>query len=114
MAQQCKAHARTGKQCGKPAIPGGTVCRFHGGGAPQVKEAARLRILALVDPALGTLARAVAKRTGVPGPTEIAAARDILDRAGLKEPDKIEISGTLSIADVLRARRQRRQEGKAE
>lgn len=36
---------RTGKQCMMPAIPGGTVCRKHGGSAPQVKAAANRRRL---------------------------------------------------------------------
>jgi hypothetical protein len=47
-----------------------------------VRAAARLRILALVDPALATLHRAV-KGKGVPNAVAIAAAREILDRAGL-------------------------------
>ena len=39
--RQCKAIAkRSGKQCTKAAIRGGTVCESHGGGAPQVKAAA--------------------------------------------------------------------------
>ena len=42
---QCKAQSsRTGKRCGKVAILGGTVCRFHGGAAPQVKAAAAQRV----------------------------------------------------------------------
>jgi hypothetical protein len=70
--------------CRRQAVAGGTVCQVHGGAAPQVKEAARVRLLALVDPALGTLARGVSsRRRGIPTATEIAAARDILDRAGL-------------------------------
>lgn len=36
---------RTGQQCKRPAIPGGKVCRYHGGGAPQVKAAAERRLL---------------------------------------------------------------------
>lgn len=38
----------TSKQTGKPCqlfpVPGATVCRFHGGGAPQVRAAARRRL----------------------------------------------------------------------
>ena len=82
---QCHAHKRNGAQCGAQAMHGTTVCKMHGGLAPQVREAARLRLLSMVDPALGTLARAVQKRKGIPGPTEIAAAREILSRAGIGE-----------------------------
>ena len=41
---RCKAHARSGKQCRQPAVPGATVCRYHGGKAPQVIAAAAKRI----------------------------------------------------------------------
>lgn len=43
---RCHATAKnSGQQCKQPAIPGGTVCRYHGGGAPQVKAAAARRLL---------------------------------------------------------------------
>lgn len=38
---------RTGKPCGNHAIDGGTVCEYHGGGAPQVRN--RAAILAAVS-----------------------------------------------------------------
>ena len=34
---------QTGKQCKAKAIPGGTVCRWHGGAAGQVKAKAAVR-----------------------------------------------------------------------
>jgi hypothetical protein len=37
---QCGAHTRSGKQCGNHALPGATVCRMHGGKAPQTQQAA--------------------------------------------------------------------------
>src|SRR5688572_4630729 len=41
---QCTAISKqTGKQCKARAIPGGTVCRWHGGGAKQVKAKAAVR-----------------------------------------------------------------------
>ena len=33
---QCRATSRTEKQCKNKAIPGCTVCRFHGGASPHV------------------------------------------------------------------------------
>ena len=55
---RCTARSKgTGERCKQTAIPGGTVCRFHGGGAPSVKRKAALRLASLVDPAIGTLAR---------------------------------------------------------
>lgn len=40
---QCRATSRTGKQCKNKAIPGGTVCRFHGGASPHVASKAAVR-----------------------------------------------------------------------
>jgi hypothetical protein len=45
MASNCTATAKsTGNRCLQPAIPGGTVCRYHGGAAPQVKAKAEERL----------------------------------------------------------------------
>ena len=57
-----RCHARSkrkGVQCGKMAIPGGTVCRWHGGNAPQVRRCAEERLANLIDKdrALRELAR---------------------------------------------------------
>jgi hypothetical protein len=46
-AQPCSAHRRDGMPCGAYAIRGGTVCRMHGGAAPQVRAAASGRMLEL-------------------------------------------------------------------
>src|SRR3546814_19405165 len=55
--RRCTAKNRAGERCGKAPIKGGTVCVTHGGSAPQVRRKATLRLLELVDPAIGTLAR---------------------------------------------------------
>lgn len=89
---QCTAHRKNGDRCKAPAIKGGTVCRVHGGAAPQVRDAARLRLLALVDPALATLGRSLDLK-GNQAQVALAAARDVLDRAGFKSTEKLEISG---------------------
>jgi vacuolar-type H+-ATPase subunit E/Vma4 len=47
---RCTAHSsRTGLPCKRNAIRGGTVCRSHGGAAPQVKAKAAERIEQLLD-----------------------------------------------------------------
>lgn len=38
----CSAHRSVGQPCQASATPGGTVCRFHGGSAPQVRIKAGL------------------------------------------------------------------------
>lgn len=46
---RCTAHAKhSGERCKRTAIPGSTVCHYHGGKAPQV-QAAALKRLALQE-----------------------------------------------------------------
>lgn len=91
MERQCTAHSKqSAKRCKRYAIPGGGVCTMHGGKAPQVKTAARARILAMVDPALGVLETLLRKSKH--DPTRLNAIKEILDRAGLATKQQIEIS----------------------
>lgn len=43
--EKCRATSkRTGQRCGQWPIPGGAVCKWHGGATPQVKRAAAERL----------------------------------------------------------------------
>lgn len=53
--RQCTATNRQGNRCGQRPIPGGTVCRMHGGAAPQVIFKAKERLAALVPKAVQVL-----------------------------------------------------------
>ena len=55
MSRYTAHSSRSGQPCKKAAITGMKVCRTHGGAAPQVREAARLRLALLVNPALARL-----------------------------------------------------------
>jgi len=67
----------------------------------------------MVDPALGVLYKAmkISEKGGKPVPLAVLAARDVLDRAGYKATDKLQLSGTgpagelvhTTAADLLRA-----------
>ena len=84
----CKAKRTNGHACKAQAIKGGSVCRSHGGAAPQVREAARRRLLELVDPAIAVLARAVRPRRKAkwePTANELRAVSEILNRSGIGE-----------------------------
>jgi len=85
--RKCSAHNRHSKlPCQNPAIRGGTVCRMHGGSAPHVKENARERLAALVDPAITRMGSLIGhKQPGV----ALMAAKDILDRTGYKAVEVI-------------------------
>lgn len=85
----CRATSRSGQGCKLDAIPGGTVCRFHGGSAPQVREAARKRILALVPEAIATMVGLLEAGSEA---TRFRAAADLLDRAGLRPADEVVVT----------------------
>lgn len=66
---------------------------MHGGGAPQVRQAARLRLAALVDPAINVLASLLKpSKRKIPENVRLAAAKDALDRNGLKPKDEVVLS----------------------
>lgn len=82
----CKAKTSGGKPCKAQAIRGGTVCRVHGGSAPQVVAAARLRILQAADPAaarLVSIALAKGRDKDVEPQVSLTAIRELLNRAGV-------------------------------
>ncbi len=66
---------------------------MHGGRAPQVRAAAQLRILSLVNPALHELARLVKEADA--DSVKLSAVKDVLDRAGLAAAQitKMELTG---------------------
>lgn len=81
VAQKCVARNKAGQPCGRYAVAGTTVCRFHGGNAPQVRRKAALRLAALVEPAIGVLAREMVQADK--SSDKQRAANSILDRAGI-------------------------------
>ena len=60
------------------------MCRVHGGSAPQVRDAARRRLLQLVDPALSRLEDLIVD--SVDERVVLAAIKEILTRAGIEPP----------------------------
>lgn len=102
-SQKCGAKRSNGEPCKRWAIVGGTVCATHGGSAPQVKEAARRRVLELAPLALDVLADliqgaaedpATGLPVNVPAAVRARAADSILTRAGLNAPTEHEITVT--------------------
>jgi len=84
---KCSARRTDGDTpCGNWAIKGGTVCRYHGGAAPQVKAAAarrwEARLAEMVDPALERLeALSVGADSDA---VKLRATDSILDRGGVR------------------------------
>lgn len=81
---------RTGRQCGSTPPPGSPVCQWHGGAAPQVKKAAADRLAEMVDPALDALRKMVDEADS--DAVRLSAVKDILDRAGYKPRDKVDVN----------------------
>lgn len=89
---QCTAKSsRTGKRCAKASISGGSVCRTHGGGAPQVKAKARERLLEMVDPALVRIRKLIDSADS--DSTCLAACKAVLDRV-----PELNESGSVDVA----------------
>jgi hypothetical protein len=98
--RQCTATNRNGERCKRAPIVGGFVCDMHGGGTPAVRQSARERLLAMVDPALDALLRAL--QTGPPcehcgrtdadrDPVVLRAAQLVLDRAGYHPTMQVQV-----------------------
>lgn len=90
-----RAKSRGGAQCEWATVPGATVCRFHGGSAPHVKEAAAIRLLDLVNPAIGTLARAMVQAPLYSD--QIKAANSLLDRAGVVRQSDVSVEAARAL-----------------
>jgi hypothetical protein len=98
--RRCTAHARqTGKRCKNASIPGGRVCRYHGGAAPHVQKKANDRLRELEHPAIDAIARSFdpAPKKGMQQSTVLAAAKDILDRTGHKTLEKVEVKSAVTV-----------------
>jgi hypothetical protein len=74
------------------------VCRVHGGKAPQVLAAARLRILMAADPIAARLIT-IARSTRTKPSDAIVACREILNRAGISP--QTEVAGPANNGQVL-------------
>ena len=96
-ARRCTAKSRrSGKQCKNASIVGGHVCRFHGGGAPQVQRKAKERIEDLIDP--DRALREAAKLA-------YSNIQDLLDEEGKVRPIKDwprELAAAVSSIDITK------------
>lgn len=69
---------------------GTNVCRVHGGMAPQVRAKAEQRILEAADPAAAKIISLMQDKK-VPYAVQLAAARDLLDRAGITKTQHVAV-----------------------
>jgi hypothetical protein len=95
----CKAHKKDGTRCQKSPSAGSTVCRFHGAGAPQVKEAARNRLAMAADGLMQTLLKIAASAESEA--VRLAAVKDALDRAGFSATHMVKLAAVQPWEDFL-------------
>lgn len=88
---RCSARTSAGKPCKRTPMRGASVCASHGGSAPQVRRKAQERILAAADPASAKLVQLMSDKR-VPYNVQLAAAKDLLDRAGLSNPQDVQVT----------------------
>lgn len=90
--RRCRAHStRTGERCKNLALQGGTtVCRFHGGAAPQVKAKAKVRLEMAADlVAKNLLGLALTAESET---VQLGATNSALDRVGITKPTEVVLS----------------------
>lgn len=94
---RCRAKIRSadnpwrGNQCANTSIPGGTVCRYHGGTLPGVRKAAERRLMLAAEPAARKLIWMALYKKGIDDNDRIKALLAILDRAGISGKTTVEI-----------------------
>ena len=102
---KCEYIKRDGTRCTVTAVAGTgndptdkLMCRFHGGSLPNVKAKAERVRAAAADSLLDMVSDAVefmgqtVKNTAAPDAVRLAAAKEILDRTGIKQADQLEIT----------------------
>lgn len=108
---RCTTIKANGERCKRWSLRGAQVCPAHGGRLPNVAEhakatveAARMRIVDMSDQAVDVLADLMTNATAEK--IRLDAARDVLDRAGVKGAVEIDITvaQTESAADRARAK----------
>src|SRR4051794_29637167 len=99
---KCKARKSNGDPCNNSPVKGGTVCRVHGGSAPQVLRKAKERLENSAEK-MARLLLQMAEDPAVPHAVRLAAIRDALDRAGVtaKQTLEVEAHWQTIISDIV-------------
>jgi hypothetical protein len=100
--RKCTATNRAGQPCGKYSMRGGTVCRAHGGAAPQTQakaqamvELAELRLRNLAPRAVAELESLV---TGAESEqVRLQAANSLVDRSVGKPKERVDVAAQIVV-----------------
>ena len=85
------------KQCGNNAIPGGNVCRNHGGAAPQVQRKAAERLAETRDRALEALnaliaAGSIDAKTALDAVVKLTETTETLEGRVARREEQVNVS----------------------
>lgn len=98
--RQCVGTNQLGERCRNWAIPGGRVCKFHGGATRHVVDKARIRVQMASDRLMGKLIEMAFDDTR-PSSVQLEAIKDSLNRAGLKPREQVEIGPLTAFETVF-------------
>lgn len=87
---QCTAHKKNGDPCSNPPVRGATVCRMHGGSAPQVRAKANQRLIEMVLPAMRELNK-ILHSPHTTDADKLKAINMVLNRTGYNDRQMIDI-----------------------
>ena len=101
-ARLCRARSkRSGKLCERWAMRGQSICATHGGKSPQALakaaaalEKADMRLRGLAPDAVDAIERLLKAESEA---VILGAAKDILDRGGLKAAHRIEVDTEITV-----------------
>jgi hypothetical protein len=88
--RRCVGTNSQGEQCRRFAIPGGRVCKFHGGATRHVTDKARIRVEMSSYRLMGKLIEIAFDDTR-PSSVQLDAIKDSLTRAGMTKPAQVEV-----------------------
>ena len=100
--RKCTARSKRSKApCERWAMRGQAVCATHGGKSPQAlakahaaMELADMRLRGLTMPAVDALERLLMADSDA---VVLGAAKDVLDRGGLKAADRVEVAAEIKV-----------------
>lgn len=86
----CAGHKKDGTPCKKNPIKGATVCRVHGGAAPQVRKRAQERLQAAADILMAQLLKIASSAESEA--VRLSAVNSALDRAGYSAASMVKLA----------------------
>jgi hypothetical protein len=98
--RQCIAHSSSNdkERCKNFALRGMQVCRMHGGNSPSARQAAKVRLLAMCEPAFAVLHECMSD-PNAEWADKIKAANSVLDRAGFSARQQVTVKHKVQTED---------------